>query len=97
MSYETWPFQSMNRCHSREEIPSDDRDLLGTNNVRVTFADTHPISIVRPWECNPEFFFNRGSVRTSVKNLWRYFFLKAMEVYLLERNPAPTELGCLFI
>ncbi|CAL2247127.1 unnamed protein product [Prunus armeniaca] len=28
MSDETWPFQSMNRCHGQEEVPSDDRDLF---------------------------------------------------------------------
>ncbi|CAL2238761.1 unnamed protein product [Prunus armeniaca] len=44
MSDETWPFQSMNKCHGREEVPSDDRDLLGTN-----IASTSLDSSVATW------------------------------------------------
>ncbi|CAL8087273.1 unnamed protein product [Prunus armeniaca] len=29
----------MDRCHGREEVPSDDRDLLGTNTVKTLFEN----------------------------------------------------------
>ncbi|CAL8076792.1 unnamed protein product [Prunus armeniaca] len=35
MSDETWPLQSMNRCHGREEVPSDDRDLFRHKHVHM--------------------------------------------------------------
>ncbi|CAL8175023.1 unnamed protein product [Prunus armeniaca] len=55
MSDETWPFQSMNRCHGREEVPSYDRDLLGTNTHKCMGLAKRVVcgwsqALIRPFE-----------------------------------------------